>query len=122
MHSPRFDYGDKKGIADIHGTIQNNYPNGLRFEHIPVIIPTPEGSEYMPLVKDLNFHIKLRNMLILGSNGSGKTSIARIIAGLWPLYSGLLSKPNDDDIFYLPQKTYFTTEIYAIKSFTSFIC
>ena len=48
-------------------------------------------------------------MLILGSNGSGKTSIARIIAGLWPLYSGLLSKPNDDDIFYLPQKTYFTT-------------
>lgn len=47
-------------------------------------------------------------MLILGSNGCGKTAIARIIAGLWPLYNGLLSKPNDDDIFYLPQKTYFT--------------
>ncbi|EDK41851.1 conserved hypothetical protein [Lodderomyces elongisporus NRRL YB-4239] len=109
VHSPRFDYGDKMGIADIHGTIQNNYPDGLRFENIPVIIPTAEGSEYPPLVDNLKFQIKNRNMLILGSNGSGKTSIARIIAGLWPLYRGLLSKPNDDDIFYLPQKTYFTT-------------
>ncbi|KAI5963482.1 PXA1 [Candida pseudojiufengensis] len=108
-HSPRFDYGDKMGISDIHGTIQNNYPNGLRFENISVIIPTSEGSKHKPLIKNLNFQIKQKNMLILGSNGSGKTSISRIIAGLWPLYSGLLSKPNDDDIFYLPQKTYFTT-------------
>ncbi|KAI5950840.1 PXA1 [Candida jiufengensis] len=109
VHSPRFDYGDKNGIQDIHGTIQNNYSNGLRFENISVIIPTSEGSENTPLIQNLNFQIKNKNMLILGSNGSGKTSIARIIAGLWPLYKGLLSKPNDDDIFYLPQKTYFTT-------------
>ncbi|CAK9436498.1 uncharacterized protein LODBEIA_P10560 [Lodderomyces beijingensis] len=109
VHSPRFDYGDKNGIADIHGTIQTNYQDGLRFENIPVIIPTAEGSEGQPLIKNLNFQVKNKNMLILGSNGCGKTSIARIIAGLWPLYRGLLSKPNDDDIFYLPQKTYFTT-------------
>ncbi|CAI5755766.1 unnamed protein product [Candida verbasci] len=109
VHSPRFDYGDKRGISDIHGTIQNNYHDGLRFENIPIIIPTSEGSEYTPLINNLNFTIKHKNMLILGSNGCGKTSIARIVAGLWPLYKGLLSKPNDDDIFYLPQKTYFTT-------------
>ncbi|EGW34577.1 uncharacterized protein SPAPADRAFT_135207 [Spathaspora passalidarum NRRL Y-27907] len=110
VHSPRFDYGATKGIADIRGTIQNNYVSGLRFEHIPVIIPTSQGSEYSPLISNINFTLSPnKNMLILGSNGSGKTSIARIIAGLWPLYSGLLSKPNDDDMFYLPQKTYFTT-------------
>ncbi|RLV91118.1 Peroxisomal long-chain fatty acid import protein 2 [Spathaspora sp. JA1] len=110
VHSPRFDYGNKKGIVDISGTIQNNYLSGLRFENIPVIIPTSQGSELPPLINNLNFTLSPnKNMLILGSNGCGKTSVARIIAGLWPLYSGLLSKPNDDDMFYLPQKTYFTT-------------
>lgn len=109
VHSPRYDYGDQFGIKDINGTIQQNYTNGIRFEHFPVIIPTTNGSEATPLVRDLNFKISgNKNLLILGSNGSGKTSIARIMAGLWPLYSGLLSKPSEDDTFFLPQKTYFT--------------
>lgn len=109
VHSPRFDYGNKFGIADINGTIQQNYVNGVRFEHIPVIVPTANGSEQAPLIDDLNFKLDgTKNLLVLGANGSGKTSIARIMAGLWPLYSGLLSKPSEDDTFYLPQKTYFT--------------
>ncbi|ODV77220.1 uncharacterized protein CANTADRAFT_56074 [Suhomyces tanzawaensis NRRL Y-17324] len=110
VHSPRFDFGSELGIKDIRGTIQKNYQNGIRFEHIPVIIPSKEGSENEPLIKDLSFLVSHnKNLLILGANGCGKTSIARIIAGLWPLYRGLLSKPDDDDIFYLPQKAYFTT-------------
>ncbi|KAK6457419.1 ABC transporter transmembrane region 2-domain-containing protein [Scheffersomyces xylosifermentans] len=110
VHSPRYDFGSKFGFKDFNGTIQNNYNDGVRFEKIPVIIPSKDGSEAVPLINDLGFSIKQnKNLLILGSNGCGKTSIARIIAGLWPLYRGLLSKPNDDDIFYLPQKTYFTT-------------
>ncbi|SGZ54870.1 CIC11C00000000692 [Sungouiella intermedia] len=108
-HSPTFNYGSKLGPNDIHGTIQRNFINGVRFENIPVIIPGPEGSEGEKLVDKLNFHIsENKNLLILGTNGCGKTSIARIMAGLWPLYNGLLSKPSDEDIFYLPQKTYFT--------------
>lgn len=107
VHSPRYAFGSKYGISDINGTIQQNYSQGFRFEHIPVIIPSKQGSSGSALVEDLN--IKVRgNMLVLGSNGTGKTLIARIMAGLWPLYLGLLSKPNDDDIMYLPQKTYFT--------------
>lgn len=108
VHSPRFDYGSKQGIKDIRGTIQSNYYEGIRFENIPVIIPSTKGSENNKLINKLNFLISQnKNLLILGSNGCGKTSIARIMAGLWPLYFGLLSKPDDDDIFYLPQKTYF---------------
>ncbi|EGV64044.1 ATP-binding cassette long-chain fatty acid transporter pxa1 [Yamadazyma tenuis] len=108
-HSPQFDYGAKLGHQDIHGTIQKNYSKGIRFENIPVIIPSANGSGNYKLVDKLNFSISEgNNLLILGSNGCGKTSISRIIAELWPLYSGLLSKPNDDEIFYLPQKTYFT--------------
>lgn len=108
-HSPTFSYGSKYGVHDIHGTIQRNYSSGIRFENIPVIIPGPEGSDGEKLVDNLNFHILgNKNLLVLGSNGCGKTSIARIMAGLWPLYYGLLSKPSEDEIFYLPQKTYFT--------------
>lgn len=108
-HSPRFAFGSKYGAPDLRGTVQKNYHNGIRFENIPVIIPGAEGSHGELLIDKLNFQIQERkNLLILGSNGSGKTSIARIMAGLWPLYHGLLSKPSDDDIFYLPQKTYFT--------------
>lgn len=108
-HSPTFSYGSKFGATDLRGTIQRNFINGIRFENIPVIIPGSEGSAGEKLVDKLNFHIaRKKNLLILGTNGCGKTSIARVMAGLWPLYYGLLSKPSDDDIFYLPQKTYFT--------------
>lgn len=108
-HSPTFSYGSKFGPTDLRGTIQRNFINGIRFENIPVIIPGSEGSAGEKLVDKLNFHIaRKKNLLILGTNGCGKTSIARVMAGLWPLYYGLLSKPSDEDIFYLPQKTYFT--------------
>nr|AFZ81758.1 Pxa1p [Clavispora lusitaniae] len=108
-HSPVFAFGSKYGAADLKGTVQRNYGNGIRFESIPVIIPSTEGSEGVLLIDKLNFQVQERkNLLILGSNGCGKTSIARIMAGLWPIYHGLLSKPSDEEIFYLPQKTYFT--------------
>lgn len=108
-HSPTYSFGSKYGINDIHGTIQKNYSGGVRFENIPVIIPSEDGSQGVKLIDKLNFQLLgNKNLLILGSNGCGKTSIARIMAGLWPLYYGLLSKPSDDEIFYLPQKTYFT--------------
>ncbi|CDK25766.1 unnamed protein product [Kuraishia capsulata CBS 1993] len=91
----------------IHGTIQKRYP-GIRFEKTPLIIPSPKGVEGEHLLDGLNVKIgRYDNLLILGKNGSGKTSIMRLIAQLWPLYSGLLSKPSDADILYIPQKPYF---------------
>ncbi|GEQ70591.1 hypothetical protein JCM33374_g4269 [Metschnikowia sp. JCM 33374] len=108
-HSPAYNYRSKYGPGDIHGTIQKNYVGGVRFENIPVIIPSKDGSGGEVLIDKLNFQLSNKNnLLILGSNGCGKTSIGRIMAGLWPLYYGLLSKPSDDEIFYLPQKSYFT--------------
>ncbi|SMN20214.1 similar to Saccharomyces cerevisiae YPL147W PXA1 Subunit of a heterodimeric peroxisomal ATP-binding cassette transporter complex (Pxa1p-Pxa2p) [Maudiozyma saulgeensis] len=50
------------------------------------------------------------SILILGSNSCGKSSIQRIIAEIWPIYNknGLLSKPQDKDLFCVPQRPYFT--------------
>ncbi len=108
VHAVDFNYGDENLNNDIKGTIQYHY-NGLRFEKINVIIPSLNGSEGTKLIRDLDFSLKQHeSILILGMNGCGKTSIERIIAGLWPLYNGLISKPNDDDIIYLPQRAYFS--------------
>lgn len=38
----------------------------------------------------------------------GKTSIARVLAGLWPCFEGIVKKPRAGDIMYLPQRPYLS--------------
>lgn len=40
----------------------------------------------------------------LQANGTGKTGIARILAGLWPVFEGIVKRPQE--IFFLPQRPY----------------
>lgn len=48
---------------------------------------------------------------VSGSNGVGKSAVARILAGLWPVYRGLVSRPRSqgqDGIMFLPQRPYLS--------------
>jgi len=43
--------------------------------------------------------------LILGAPGTGKTQLFRALAGLWPWGGGVVTRPQGEQIFYLPRGT-----------------
>ena len=44
-------------------------------------------------------------VLILGAPGTGKTQLFRALAGLWPWGTGTITRPQSEQIFYLPRGT-----------------
>ena len=63
------------------------------------------------MIRDLNLDIKSGDhIMITGGNGSGKTSVARIISGLWPIFTGVLSRPfvGVEEIMFISQRPYLS--------------
>jgi putative ATP-binding cassette transporter len=68
-------------------------------------VRTPDGSK--TLVNDLSFELRRnQSLLIMGASGTGKSSVLRTIAGLWPIGAGALERPPWRDIMFLPQRPY----------------
>lgn len=59
------------------------------------------------LVEKLSFELHAKqSLLIMGASGTGKSSVLRTIAGLWPGASGLLERPAANQLMFLPQRPY----------------
>lgn len=70
----------------------------------------PKSSDI--LCKNLTFQLEAGvNILVTGDSGCGKSSLLRVIAGLWPSTNGSVrfhEVVSPSKILFLPQKPYFT--------------
>ncbi len=75
----------------------------LKLDRLNICTPSNEHL----LVKELTFELHShQGLIIMGPSGTGKSSVLRTIAGLWPSYGGSLERPAFNQLMFLPQRPY----------------
>ncbi|KAJ1954613.1 ATP-binding cassette long-chain fatty acid transporter pxa1, partial [Linderina pennispora] len=96
-------------LADIRGVTYEDI-DGVRFANVPIAAPSmdPNISGEL-LVRPLTWEVRRgQHWMIAGPNGVGKTSVLRVLSGLWPAFAGTVERPEPSEIIYIPQRPYLS--------------
>src|SRR3984885_112401 len=76
-------------------------PGSITIEDLEIV--SPAGCD---MLKERKITVKAgERILIVGAQGTGKTVLFRALAGLWPYGTGRITRPRDEEMFFLPRGT-----------------
>lgn len=93
----------EKVISESKLRFDVNRDNEIDVKRLDVYLPT--GQKQI-IARDLVIK-QGEKILIKGRTGAGKTTLFRVLAGIWPYGDGDISLPADKKVIVLPQKPYF---------------
>ncbi|KAJ2476618.1 ATP-binding cassette long-chain fatty acid transporter pxa1 [Coemansia sp. RSA 2131] len=92
-------------LSRAHGIVYQDI-DGVRLTGVPIVAPGGDGGGEL-LVRPLTWEVRRgEHWMVAGPNGVGKTSVLRVLAGLWPAFAGVVERPEPAEIIYIPQRAY----------------